>query len=237
MQAIKIDFVPEDTKSYCGNGVRLSSGKAYFLKDNNGAIHLGGRQCAEKLASNDLSQIPDLTKSLVARRDGQSTGGGEGAHSNARCNIDKSNAITYLLLRQEKLIEYNCNGLPLPYEKLAPYYQEYISTSDLPVTAIQHILNIENYSSNKISKKLSLKNLSTCYAYQYILERTLYQLNKEQNQDGVRFVNDLLNGTSGLKMRCSLSQGQVDGLAKWLQFLPKDLRETKLKEFSVHRMG
>lgn len=231
MRAIKIDFVNEDTRSYCGNGVRLSSGKAYFLKDGAGTIHYGGKHCAEQLASNDLSQIPDLTKSLIARRDGQNSGAGKGSSSSAQSNPDKANAIAYVLLRQEKLVEYTCKGIPVPYETLESYRQEYLNTGDLSDTSVRHILNVEKYSSGKICKRLSLKNLSTCYAYQYILERTLHRLEINQNKNGVNFVNDLLNGGSGIRKFCGLTQGQIDGLAQWLQYLPTELRETKLKKF------
>lgn len=226
MIALKKDFVHEDTESYCAKGKKLSSGKAYYLKDMNGNIHYGGKQCAEKYAKNDLSHIPDLTKSLIARHDGHPTVGSTGGTGGGQDNTEKSKAITYILLREENLSHYTLGGNSISYNILEGYYKTYKKDSDLPNNAVSHILNIER----KSTKKLSLKNLLTCHAYQYILERTLEHLTQKSNSKGMQFINDLLNG---LTKSCSLTNKQIDGLSKWLQYLPKDLREAKLKEFDA----
>lgn len=232
MIAIKKDFVNEETESYCGKGRKLSSGKAYYLKDSRGLIHYGGKQCAEMLVTNDLSQIPDLTKSLIARREGQVNEGQTNSSQKKQHDLEKSKAIAYLLLREEKLFEYKFKNRSLSYEVLKDYYTEYKDSLDLPSEAISHILNIERRSS-EFSKRYSLKNLSTCYAYQYILERTLDTLTKKENHEGIRYVNDLLNGDKGIKHFCSLTKEQITGLSKWLQFLPQDLREARLRSFDL----
>ena len=232
MIALKKDFVNENTESYCAKGKLLSSGKAYYLLDSYGNIHFAGKQCAEQYATNDLSQIPDLTKSLTARHEGTSTGGRTIGGTNKQNDFDKSKAITYLLFREEKLSDYTLNGKSMSYSKLQEYYQIYKNENDLSNDAIRHILNIEKYTVENINRRLSLKNLSTCYAYQYILERTLEHLRNNNNNEGIEFVNSLLNGDKGLKKYCGLTQEQIVGLSKWLQFLPQDLRETKLKNFS-----
>ena len=79
---------------------------------------------------------------------------------------------------------------------------------------------------------MSLKNLSTCYAYQYILGRTLNCLRKKDNEEGVEFIKSL---TRYLLTNCYLTNKQIEGLAKWLQFLPKDLAEAKLERFNYEK--
>ena len=226
MIVLKKDFVHEDTESFCAKGKKLSSGKAFYLKDMNGIIHYGGKQCAEKYATNDLSQVPDLTKSLIARHDGHSTVGSSGGNYREQNNTEKSKAITYILLREEKLSHYTLGGKGISYNILKKYYDVYQKDNDLPNNAVNHILNIEK----KSTKRLSLNNLLNCYAYQYILERTLDYLTQKDNLKGIEFINDLLGG---LTHYCSLTDKQIDGLSKWLQYLPKDLKEAKLKKFDV----
>ncbi len=233
MIAIKKDFVNEETESYCGKGRKLSSGKAYYLRDANGVIHFGGRQCAELHAANDLSQIPDLTKSLIARHEGQPNGGKNiSLRDNQQHDLEKPKAIAYLLLREEKLSEFRFKNRPLSYEVLKNYYFEYKDSLDLTSKAVSHILNIERKSMT-VNKRYSLKNLSTCYAYKYILERTLDALIKNENQKGIKYVNDLINGEKGIMQFCSLTEEQITGLSKWLQFLPQDLREARLRKFDL----
>jgi hypothetical protein len=226
MIVLKKDFVHEDTESFCAKGKKLSSGKAFYLKDINGNIHYGGKQCAEKHATNDLSQIPDLTKSLIARHDGHSTEGGSGRTDGEQNNTEKSKAITYILLREEILSHYTLSGKGISYSILEGYYKIYQKDNDLPKNTVNHILNIEK----KSTKRLSLKNLLNCHAHQYILERTLDHLTQKGNVKGIKFINDLLDG---LTQYCSLTDKQIDGLSKWLQYLPKDLSEAKLKKFDV----
>ena len=102
MIVLKKDFVNENEKSYCKDR-RLSSGKAYYLQKDNGDIVYGGKKCAEYYSNTDLSQIPDLTKSLIARHDGRTTTGGGTNAGGTQNDMSKSKAISYILLREEKL--------------------------------------------------------------------------------------------------------------------------------------
>ena len=231
MYVFKKDFVDENTNSYCGKK-KLSSGTAYFLRDYNGNIRFAGKKCAEKCATNNLKQIPDFTKSLISRREGQANGGGTAYSNNSSNDFSKADAITYIVLREEKLSEYEINGKGLSYEVLKEYYEQYKRDSDLSDQAVAHILKIESNVSIK-NKRLSLINLSTCYAYQFILERTIVALTKNNNVSGVSFVKDLLHGESGLKLYCSLTKKQINSLSKMLQFLPGDLKEAKLRCFDL----
>lgn len=230
MIALKKDFVNENEKSYC-KGRRLSSGTAYYLQKDNGEIVYGGKQCAEEHSNTDLSQIPDLTKSLIARHDGATTTGGNNTGVNGTKNdTSKSKAISYILLREEKLSEFKYANKSLSYSILNQYYQTYKDNNDLSDDAVKHILNIEKKSSENTKKKMSLQNLSTCYAYQYILERTLDYLEQKDNHDGIKYINGMIKG---LHDYCSLTTNQINGLSKWLQFLPEELKKAKLKEFSI----
>lgn len=224
MIVIKKDFVPEDTESYCNKRV-LSSGKAYFLQDNFGNIHYAGKQCTEQYSNTNLSLIPDLTKSLISNREGSHSSGGSSIGGGKSLDNSESVAITYILLREEKLNEYQFEGKSLSYSVLKSYYDKYKIDKKLEVKDIQHILNIEK----KAPISLSLNNLSTCYAYEFILERTLNYLRINNKEKGVLFVDGLIGY---LKKNCKLSIKQIEGLKNWLQYLPQDLRESKLKSFN-----
>ncbi len=229
MIVLKKDFVNENEKSYC-KGRRLSSGKAYYLQKNNGDIVYGGKQCAEEYSNTNLSQIPDLTKSLIARHDGTTTAGGNTGINGTQNDMSKSKAISYILLREEKLSKFKYVNKSLSYTILNEYYQNYKKNNDLLYGEIKHILNIEKKSAKNTKNKMSLQNLSTCYAYQYILERTLDYLEQKNNQDGIKYIKGMIHG---LQDYCSLTNNQINGLSKWLQFLPEELKKAKLKEFNI----
>ena len=214
----------EDAESYCNKRV-LSSGKAYFLQDNYGNIHYAGKQCAEQNSNTNLSLIPDLTKSLISNKEGSHSGGGSSAGGGLTVDNNEALAITYILLREEKLNDFQFEGKSLSYAVLKSYYEKYTLDKKLETKDVQHILNIEK----KAPVLLSLKNLSTGYAYQFILERTLNYLRIYDNKKGIIFIDGLIEY---LKKNCKLSIKQIEGLNNWLQYLPQDLRESKLKSFS-----
>ena len=225
MKVIKKDFVNENTISFCGKGRKLSSGTAYFLLKPNGEIVYGGKQCAQENSNTDLSQIPDFTKSLFSRREGSTRIGSKTNLETTRNDLNKSKALTYILLREEKLSEFKYYSKSLSFDVLQKYYETYKETCDLTQDAVNHIMNIEKKLSGK---KLSLKNLSTCYAYEYVLERTLVHLEKKSNEDGIKYVKSL---RKYLYEKCNLTISQIEGLSKWLKYLPKDLAEAKLEKF------
>lgn len=229
MIAIKKDFVHEYTESVCGKGKKLSSGKAYFLKNSDGNIVYGGEKCAKELSNTNLRRIPDFTKSLISNQESTKKGSGNKGSNQSQYDTNKSRAITYVFLREEKLAKFRYFNMSLSYSTLQKYYQSYQERNDLSDDEIRHILNIEKIASDKTQKRMSLQNLSTCYAYEYILERTLVYLEKNNNEDGIKFINSLIKA---LYKYCRLTENQICGLSRWLQFLPRDLREAKLKNFS-----
>lgn len=226
LKIIKKDFVNEDTESYCAKGHKLSSGTAYYMESEDGTIYFGGKQCAETHGTNDLKDVPDLTKSLVSLGTGTQTSGGNG--SGVSEEKKKSLAISYLLLREELLNEFTLNNKSLSNKIINEYYNYYIEHNDLNERQIEHILNLERYASEKIDTKLSIRNLSTCHAYKFILDRTEAHLSNSEKEDGIKFVQSL---RKYLLNRCTLQPKQVIGLSNWIQYLPKDLRDAKLKNF------
>ncbi|ASM38964.1 MAG: hypothetical protein SPI03_02865 [Campylobacter sputorum] len=222
MIVVKKDFVLEYTKSY-HYGKKLTSGKAYYLKDDNGNTYYASKYYIDKYLNVDLSKIPDLTTSLISMTTNENSINKTHTGNDNKFNHDKSNAITYIILRQEKLIEYNLSS----YEPLKKYYDKYISDGNLNDKDINHIINIEKRAKQR-NTKLSLYNLRTCYAYEFILKRTLNYLEQNQKTNGVKFITSLI---SYLRKNYTLSENQIKGLENWLDYLPKDLRETKLMNF------
>lgn len=221
MRAIKRDFVKPDTPSYCNNR-KLASGKAYFLLDNAGRIFKAGEQCAKQHSQTDLSSVPDLTTSLLVDSTKDEHDYSPPHLNSKQQKLDKkSQALAYLLLREEKLKELGFKNIS--YNTLQSYYQEYKNNYDLSEEAINHIYNILN--SPNTPKKFSLHNLSTCYAYHYKMSKALRHLNQEKSS----YINDLLKC---LKKDYYLTQSQIDGLTKWFEYIDrKEIREAKLKNF------
>lgn len=224
MIVVKKDFVPEYTKSY-HYGKKLTSGKAYYLKDDNGNTYYASKYYVDKYLNVDLSKIPDLTTSLISMTVNENSINKTHTENRNKFNHDKSNAIAYIILRQEKLTQYN-----LSYEPLKKYYDKYISDGNLDDKDINHIINIEKRAKQSDSK-LSLYNLRTCYAYEFILKRTLNYLEQNQKIDGVKFINSLI---FYLRKNYTLSENQIKGLQNRLHYLPKDLKESKLMNFKIN---
>lgn len=150
MKVIRKDFVNEYTESFCGSGKRLASGKAYVMIDSYGNEVYAGKKCAILHSDTDLTQIPDLTKSLISSLKGTNRRGKRGETNNGQQDTRKSRALTYLLLREEKLLEFKNLGNSLSYDVLQSYYQTYQVNHDLSDNTIEHILNIENKTSKKL---------------------------------------------------------------------------------------
>lgn len=219
MVVLKKDFVPENSISYCRN-LHLTSGKAYYLRDTNGNIHYAGRNCAQQHAdaNTDFTQIPDLTKSLIANVAGHVGGnGGNGGVANLANN--KPLAIAYLLLREEKLQQYSFIQR-YAFRQLRTIYDNYLQNNDLTEQEVDQVMFYIQNSIN-IDQKLSLQNLETCYAYDYILGRAI------ANTANSTFLQGLL---AHLHQHCTLSNNQIQGLQNWLVNLPQ-MADCHLRNF------
>lgn len=222
---IKKDFVSPNTKSLCQNK-QLTSGKAYFLcQSTQQPIFYGyaGKECVKKYVNVDLNTIPDFTKSLIINFEKESSC----KKKKGIENIEEQNsmsesavALTYLILRQDKLRAFK----GISYYVLEEYYQEYLASYKLSKKAITHILNIEKHINT--SPKLKLKNLLTCYAYEYKILLALEYIHNEKQG----FVLDLLEK---LRTYYRLSEGQIKALGEWFKYIPyKEFSEAKIKKFT-----
>ncbi|TLD83262.1 hypothetical protein LS70_005810 [Helicobacter sp. MIT 11-5569] len=222
MKAIKKDFVEPDTESFCGRK-KLTSGKAYFLVNEDGKTFMAGTQCAMQYSQTDLSSVPDFTTSLLVNFTKDSQGIHASSHliTKQQEQNKKSLALTYLLLREEILKE--LDFINVSYPSLQSYYQEYLKNGNISQEAMKHICNL--MVVQKKFKKFCLENLLTCYAYHYKMKKALQYTNEE----GINYINSLL---TYLKRRYHLTKDQISGLSNWFQHIKcKEIREAKLKNF------
>jgi len=221
--AIKYDFISEDTPSCCG-GRNLSSGKAYYLRDNKGDLHYGGKKCASDHSNTNLSLIPDFTTSLISLTKNTAT-----SSSSKRSNIiknqsytsDLSKALTYMFLRQDRMEHFTKD---LGYNVLEVFMTEYKTTGSLEGSSVERILTLEQNAP----KVFSLQNLSTCLATDFIIERSLYHLKLSEPESDLKF---LVSIQEWLRKHCNLTDPQVHGVNKWMKWLPDELKLAKLKPF------
>ncbi|EAJ5701181.1 hypothetical protein I4Q68_001622 [Campylobacter lari] len=219
--AVKKDFIAFNKKSFCQDRL-LTSGKAYYLhyKDNNEFCGYAGKECVRQKCSNDLNTIPDFTKSLISnsKKDTNVSENRFGCTYNTNTNInDISMAIEYVVLRQDKLKEFEKAN----YCVLNDYYEEYLKTNTLSLNSIKHILNIEA----KSPLKFKLDNLLTCYAYEYKILLAL----KDIPMDKRAYLISIL---SNLRQYYTLTDKQIEGLKEWFKRIEnKEIREAKLKKF------
>ncbi|HEC1746082.1 TPA: hypothetical protein R1699_000418 [Campylobacter lari] len=219
--ARKKDFVTPNTKSICKNKA-LTSGKAYYLyyENSNELYGYAGKECTMQNCYNDLNTIPDFTKSLISnsKKDTNISKNRFGCAYNTNLNInDISMAIEYVVLRQDKLKEFEKAN----YCILNDYYEEYLKTNTLSFNSIKHILNIEA----KSPLKFKLDNLLTCYAYEYKILLAL----KDIPMDKRAYLISIL---SNLRQYYTLTDKQIEGLKEWFKRIEnKEIREVKLKKF------
>ncbi|MFG5140124.1 hypothetical protein O8I32_07440 [Campylobacter lari] len=223
--AVKKDFIAFNKKSFCQDRL-LTSGKAYYLyyKDNNEFCGYAGKECVRQKCSNDLNTIPDFTKSLISnsKKDTNVSENRFGCTYNTNINTnDISMAIEYVVLRQDKLKEFEKAN----YCVLNDYYEEYLKTNTLSLNSIKHILNIEA----KSPLKFKLDNLLTCYAYEYKILLALEYIPQEKRE----YLTDIL---AKLRKYYTLTHDQVCGLKKWFENIRhNEIRDAKLKEFSFQK--
>lgn len=220
MIVIKKDFVAENTMSYYYNRP-LSSAKAFFVKDENGKIHYASKKYVLEHLGINLSKIPDFTTALISIKSYENSNNRIYFNDKKIIDYSESDAITYMILREEKLINYN----KMSYPPLNEYYQKYQKEGKLSPNDIKHIMHIDKKSR---PMGLSLDNLLVCYAYEFMLDRALNYL--KDNKKGVEFISGL---KLYLRKNRMLTKAQIDGLKAWLQYLPSDLGKSKFLNFKI----
>lgn len=192
----------------------LSSNTAFILRDDEGLEHPFGETCAGKLLGEDgprrLRQVPDFTKAAPGReRDGPGGGGGNGGGGRGdghQAERRLCRAITYLLLRQEKLAHIPAAG----YAEFEAYYDSFRRTGELTEDSIRHILNVEH---NRAGQQFGFDNLQAIYAYDCCITRALQIVEPGRRQwltDVQRTLRRFLN----------LSEPQARGVENWLSRIP-----------------
>lgn len=109
-------------------------------------------------------------------------------------------------------------------------YEFYNEKSFLSTKQIEIILEIEQHQrkikNHKNCKVLSFKNLQTCYAYEYKIRRAIEELPEDKQEY-------MLSMLSHLYKNLYLTDLQIEGMKKWFEYLPVDLKDTRLKKFDV----
>ena len=213
---IQKDFVFDARCHECSQP--LKSNVATILKDENGKEHPFGPACAENLVGSVnhsfLKQIPDFTKATLSQE--------AGAHSSKKCGnknhsqrafLSKADmalmrSITYLLLRQRKL-----SHIPkVSYEQFSDYANVYKDTGTLPQNAVAHINNLEKKQSGD---KYGFNNLQAVYAYDCCIIRAITKITNVNGQEFLENIQDFL------RRNLYLTQGQVQAVENWLQYIPQ----------------
>lgn len=221
MKILRKDFVPIGTTSYCNKRL-LTSCKAYILEDIEGRQFYAGLVCIKKHFSDvKLEDIPDLTHSLIYNNDYVIDKSNSKINSqiDKNKNTDLTKAISYLLFREECLLKYQLIN-NYKFHKLTKLYKAYKINATLSTAEIKEVLICE-IKSRKLNKRLSLKNLSTIYAYEFILKSTLV------HEKDSKFIKSLLQY---LENNGYLTNSQIEGLSKYLNRIP-EMKNSKLREF------
>lgn len=233
MKLIKRDFVPKDTKSI--KNYPLASGKAYYIRDDSGDVLYASKEHAKELfPEDDFTRVVDLTKGLIRNyiRNGGRGGNNGGSTVDVYLEREKQ-AIVYLLLTQEKMVNFSGCRYKLNDSFLSGVYDFYGQNNFISRKQVDIVLNkeVENANDEKLKsklghKKLSLKNLQTCYAYEYKIKRAIEELPADKQEY-------MLSMLSHLYQNLYLTDPQIDGMIKWFEYLPDDLKDTRLKKFDV----
>lgn len=232
MRLIKKDFVDKNVKSILG--YPLPSGKAYYIENDVGLIEYGSDYYINNNNfSNEKKDIIDLTKGLPSSFKHNTTDNKQSNNFNKQSLLSSNErnyqkALLYLTFSEEKMKPF------VGYKKynnkfLSSIYSFYLKEDFLSLKQIETILKIEKNSHKDIINKygyhsISLKNLETCYAYEYKIKRAIDKLEDK------KFMQEILKT---LYQYLYLTDKQIEAIRKWFQYLPKDLQEAKLRSFDV----
>ncbi|MGQ4005166.1 hypothetical protein QIW49_01600 [Francisellaceae bacterium CB300] len=224
MKLIKKDFIPSGAKSILD--YPLPSGKAYYIETVNGIEYGSDSYVREEFEPEERLKIIDFTSGMIASFEKKIifTINKGGASSNNQKNTDRYKAILYIYLHEEKMNKFN---LPKCNKFLTSIYKHHQDKGFLSDKQVEAVLKIEQNQRRIIKKEFktkTLKNLLTCYAYEYKIKRALEVLDDDKKE----YMDSML---VNLYENLYLTDNQIIGMFNWFQFLPKDLSETKLKQF------
>jgi hypothetical protein len=230
MKLLKRDFVSKGVISV--KNYPLRSGKAYFIESDNGELlYASIEYVKDNFIESERKGIIDLTKGLTStfKNDGGGNSSGGGYVSIDEGLQKQKFAISYLVLTQEKLQNFTGYKDKLN-DFLLSLYDFYKEKSFLSTKQIEKILEIElqqrEEKNSRNCKVLSFKNLQTCYAYEYKIKRAIEELSEDKQQY-------MLSMLDNLHRYLYLTKSQVDGMMRWFEYLPADLKDTRLEKFDV----
>lgn len=205
---LRIDFTDDQACAFCPN--RLTTGIGRVLVDDAGNEVFAGPVCAKKNARNAGEKVPNLTLASLepeAAKPTPTSPSGDKALAKPRAprvsdeEVQRQHAISYLLLRAEKLSAYKgmCFG------RLQEVYERYRARglSENDQTYLQNLMA----KVERERPEYSYANLQALYACHFWIERFLGQ----ENSDFIRGLRHYLRSNLYLK------PAQIEGLNKWFE--------------------
>lgn len=147
-----------------GCGRHITSGVAFVVQDENGNVGFAGSTCVRGTRNYDalIGTIPNFTSSTFIANLNAGAGGGNGGGGNAGGYAvdNRQIAITYLLLRFERLNHYGIlrrtnTGM------LSQIYARYLLDHDISDADVNYLLACANNITNHM--RFNLRNLMAFY--------------------------------------------------------------------------
>jgi hypothetical protein len=205
----RIDFVKNTSCRFCDRP--LKTNVAFILVDPSGTEVQAGPKCTKNHSLNPKDKVPDFTKASFDVPSEEDAEGGNVQDRNPRPlssgkaqsgpKKEGDEAIEYLRLRMEKLTGFNGAS----FGKLQEIYGRY--TSGSITQEDRTYLNNLVVKMGREHSRYSHSNLQTCYAYAFWMDCFL----EKKDSEFIRSVN------SALKDKLHLTEGQLEGINKWLQ--------------------
>ncbi len=185
---LKIDFCNDEICAICESHRKLK--EAVFLKDENHQIVTVSKHCYIKYkhkisVANYNAIVPDLTKGKINSSDKSNNNTRENVKSNETENglYKKNRLIEYLILRQEKLVDFGT-----AYNKLDNLYENYMKYGFLNNEQYRYLDNLIKYTeSNKA--EYSHTKLQKLYASSFWLK---HAIEKTENLERKSFLSGIL---------------------------------------------
>ncbi|WP_448192328.1 hypothetical protein [Azospirillum sp. sgz301742] len=192
----------------------LTSNVAIILRDEEGRELPFGPTCAKNALDEEgqrqLRLIPDFTKAAPGeRKPGTGRGGGGNSGGSTQVDLEEQRycrAVTYLLLRQERLIHVPSAG----YKPFVEYLAHFRQTGELAGPMIDHILNV---AASQDGTKYGFGNLQALYAYDCCIKRTLRSVRPERQKT-------LLDLREKLHKWLHFTQPQAQAVENWFNKIP-----------------
>ncbi|WP_412777067.1 hypothetical protein [Thalassospira lucentensis] len=187
---------------------------ATIVRDTDDTEYAYGPSCIFKVLDeargHQIKDIPDFTKGLKpevgASVRGNSVVRTVNSHVEGIKRSLKKKALTYLMLRQEKVPG-------VSYDVLSNYLEKYKSDGDLSEGEIRHILNIEK---KMYGTKLGEKNLMTVYAYLTCVNQAMPYV-QEERRGFLRSIKQQLT------TKYYLTVAQIEKTGEWVSRVPGEI--------------